>query len=495
MSTLSLNEIVKVTINLSPLAAVRNAFNLGLIIGTSTVIPTSERIRKYTSTDDMLSDGFTLFSPEYIAASIFLEQTLVPTYVYIGRQDLTATETPLQAVTACRLANSDWYAVTFANVIPKADILAVAGYVNSCTPSTAFFATTHDSDVPTATAGNVLLSLKALSYKRTLTQYSTDANTTYGYETGGDNAAIDIHSGTASTFKLAVDGDSTPKSIVLTLANCTSGTAIATEMQYQINSIGGIYAAVTVIFNTTTTNYIITSGTTGSSSSVICTAGATLDASSVLKLGTANGAVDTAGTTTYIPSAVAIMGYAMGANDGTANSTYTLAYKEEVGVTTEALTTTQVASIKDANGNVYINRGSSYNLFEQGHMANGTSFDELINLDKLQNDIQLTVMDLLYANRKIPQTDDGVNQIVHALNVVCESNVTIGFIAPGIWNAAAVGNLSTGDVLTKGYLIQADTVASQSQADREARKSPNIYIAVKLAGAIEYVVITVDVNR
>jgi hypothetical protein len=495
LSTLSLNEIVKVTINLSPLSAVRNAFNLGLIIGTSTVIPALERVRKYTSTTDMISDGFSLSSPEYIAASIFLSQSLVPTYVYIGRQDLTATETPLQAVEACRLANSDWYTVTFANVIPKADILAVAGYLEPATPASAYFYTTHDTDALSGAAGNVFTSLKALSYKRSIGQYSTYANTTAGFETGAINAAIDIHSGTASTFKIAVDGDATPKSIVLTLANCTSGVNIATEMQYQIRSIGGAYANVSVVFNPTTVNYIITSGTTGSLSTVVVTAGATNDVSTTLKIGVANGATDTTGTTTYVPSVVAIMGYAMGANDGTANSTYTLAYKQEVGVTTENLTTTQVSTIKGNNGNVYINRGSQYNLFEQGHMANGTSFDELINLDKLQNDIQLTVMDLLYQNRKIAQTDAGVNQIVHALNVVCESNVTIGFIAPGIWNAAAVKNLATGDTLPKGYLIQADTVASQSQADRDARKSPNIYIAVKLAGAIEYVLITVDVNR
>jgi len=495
LSTLSLNEIVKVTINLSPLSAVRNAFNLGLIIGTSTVIPALERVRKYTSTTEMIEDGFPLSSPEYIAASIFLSQSLVPTYVYIGRQDLTASETPLQAVEACRLANSDWYLLNFANVIPKADILAIAGYIESTTPSSAFFYTTHDADALSGAAGNVGISLKALSYKRSLGQYSTYANATAGYETGDVNAAIDISGGTASTFKIAVDGDVTPKTIVLTLANCTSGVNIATEMQYQIRSIGDGYSAVSVVFNPTTVNYIITSGTTGASSSVVVTDGATNNVATTLKIGVANGATDTTGTTTYVPSTVSIAGYAMGANDGTANSTYTLAYKQEVGITTESLTTTQVATLKENNLNVYINRGSQYNLFEQGHMANGTSFDELINLDKLQNDIQLTVMDLLVQNRKIAQTDAGVNQIVHALNVVCESNVTIGFIAPGIWNAAPVKNLATGDVLPKGYLIQADTVASQSQADRDARKSPNIYIAIKLAGAIEFVLITVDVNR
>jgi hypothetical protein len=495
LSTLSLNEIVKVTINLSPTAAVRNAFNIGLIVGTSTVISATERIRKYTAVADMLTDGFTLTSPEYIAASIFMEQALVPTYVYIGRQDLTATETPVQAITACRAADNEWYTVTFASVLAKADILAVSAYIESATPASAFFYTTHDADALSGAAGNVFTTLKALNYKRSIGQYSTFANTTAGYTTGGVSAAIDLHSGTATNFKISVDGDATAQAITLNIANCTTGLTTAAEMQTQIRNLGGVYAAVTVTFNPTTINYIITSGTSGSLSSVVVTAGATLDVSSALKISVAGGATNTTGTTTYVPAAVAIMGWAMGANDGTANSAYTLAFKQEVGITTENITTTQELMIKGNNGNIYVSRGSQYELFELGVMSNGSYFDELINLDKLQNDMQLTVMDLLVANRKIAQTDSGVNMIVHALNTVCESNVTIGFIAPGIWNAAAVKSLATGDTLPKGYLVQADTIASQLQSDREARKSPNIYVAVKLAGAIQYVLISIDVNR
>ena len=56
-------------------------------------------------------------------------------------------------------------------------------------------------------------------------------------------------------------------------------------------------------------------------------------------------------------------------------------------------------------------------------------------------------------------------------------------------------NLKTGDALSTGYMVLADTLANQSQADRDARKSPPIYVAVKMAGAIEHVVIGIVVNR
>jgi len=70
-----------------------------------------------------------------------------------------------------------------------------------------------------------------------------------------------------------------------------------------------------------------------------------------------------------------------------------------------------------------------------------------------------------------------------------------GFLAPGQWNGQNILNLSTGDMLPKGYLVQAEPVASQAQADREARKCPPIYVAIKEAGAIHSLLIGVYVNR
>ena len=371
-SSLSLKQIVNVIINLSPKAAPRKAFNLGLIIGSAAVIPASERIRIYTDTDSMLEDGFTTADAEFKAAQLVFSQPLPPTRLAIGRWDKTKPETALEAVTACRDADNEWYTFTVCGAT-TADVKAIATYIESATPSSAYFFTTADFDIPAGTAGNIFEFLKEKLYRRTLGQYCSHSDT---------------------------------------------------------------------------------------------------------------------------PDAVAaILGYAMGANNGTANSAYTLAYKREIGVTVENLTNTQVEKIKGNNGNIYINRGTYYNVFEQGWMADGTSFDELINLDKLANDIQLAVMDVLYSNPKVPQTDSGVTTIINAINKACDQSVKIGFIAPGVWNGPAVLNLQNGQTLPKGYLVQAEPIASQDQADRDARKSPPIYVATKLAGAIEFVTIRVDVNR
>ena len=87
----------------------------------------------------------------------------------------------------------------------------------------------------------------------------------------------------------------------------------------------------------------------------------------------------------------------------------------------------------DANGNVYVNQGSYYNVFRQGLMSDGSRFDELIGLDTFVNSVQTQVMNLLTSALKIPQTDDGVALIINKVVGACEDALSTGFIAPGAW--------------------------------------------------------------
>lgn len=193
--------------------------------------------------------------------------------------------------------------------------------------------------------------------------------------------------------------------------------------------------------------------------------------------------------------AVAITGYAMGANTGLADSAYTLKFKKLVGVMADSLREAQVSDAEAVNANVYINRGATYDMFEQGTMADGTWFDEMINLDMLSNYIQLSVMDILSKTTKIPQTEAGVATIINAFLPDLDKAVDIGFLAPGIWTAPGFMDLEQGDAIEKGYLVMSEAIDEQSVADRDARICPPIYVALKLAGAIHSVVIQLNVNR
>jgi len=73
--------------------------------------------------------------------------------------------------------------------------------------------------------------------------------------------------------------------------------------------------------------------------------------------------------------------------------------------------------------------------------------------------------------------------------------VRVGFLGPGTWTGANILNLKTDDPLPAGYLVQAPALSTQTQADRELRKSVPLYIAIKEAGAVHSVLIGVYVNR
>ena len=377
----NLNRIVDIDVYTDKVAATRETFNIALILGSTNVIPASERLRNYLSVDDMLEDGFSLTDPEYIAANIYFSQSPAPDEVYIGRQDLTSSpaETILEALQDCRTKNTAWYIA----VCPEADNddhKLIAAYVETATPSTVYFFNSSDADILEAAPSpvDIVGYLKALSYSRTMAIYGTTQSAVY------------------------------PNNIY---------------------------------------------------------------------------------------EAAAAAGRACGLTTGLANSAYTMKFKDLVGIATEPLTTAQITNMEAKNCNVYLYYNKFYNWFEQGEMVNGMFYDRRVFLDMLVNDIQLSVADLLNAAVKIPQTDSGVTQLIQACNSACENSKTLGFLGPGTWTGVDVLNLKNGDTLPKGYLVQAASLADQSTADRTARKSPTLYVAIKEAGAIHSVLIGIYDNQ
>lgn len=178
------------------------------------------------------------------------------------------------------------------------------------------------------------------------------------------------------------------------------------------------------------------------------------------------------------------------------NSTITLMFKQEPGVTGEDLTQNQAATLKAKRCNVFVDYVNDTVIIQYGTMAGPAFFDEIHGLDWLQNAIQTACYNVLYTSTtKVPQTDAGVNQLVNAIGQVCSQAVLNGLVAPGVWNGPGFGQLTTGQYLKTGFYIFAQSVALQSQADRESRAAPPIQVAIKLAGAIQSVDVIVDVNR
>lgn len=191
----------------------------------------------------------------------------------------------------------------------------------------------------------------------------------------------------------------------------------------------------------------------------------------------------------------ALCGYAMGANDGTAGSAFTLAYKPLAGIEPDVLTEAELSAVRAANGNVYVRRAGVYSVLERGVMTNGEPFDARLGLDQLAEEIRLSVADLLCNTKtKVPQTESGMTQIKAAVAAACQKAVRTGFLGDGVWTQADLLTLSKGDALP-GFVVLSEPLDEQSDADRAARKSPPVYVALKLAGAVESVAVKVVVDR
>ncbi len=377
---LPVSNVVNVDVIMSPVAATGRNFGALLILGTSTVIPVTERIRQYSAIED-IGDDFGVDSPEYEAATIFFSQSPKPTLVYIGRWAKTlaeseagAVETLLQAVNAS-LQYTNWYGLAIADSadLVEADVISVAAAIEASSLSRILAVTTDDVNVLVAgNTDNIGYKLKAAGYGRTFWQYSSSSK----------------------------------------------------------------YAAISAFGRAFTVNF------TGN------------------------------------------------------NTTITLKFKTEPGVTYETLTTTQAAAIDSINGNVYVYYANDTAIIQQGVMANGDFFDERHGLDWLQNYVQTNLYNLLYTSAtKIPQTDAGVTRLMTNVEASLDQAVNNGLVAPGVWNGGPIGQIESGDTLTKGYYVYADSVDNQAQSDREARKSPVIQAALKLAGAIHYGDVQINVVR
>ncbi|WP_413226585.1 DUF3383 family protein [Burkholderia glumae] len=178
------------------------------------------------------------------------------------------------------------------------------------------------------------------------------------------------------------------------------------------------------------------------------------------------------------------------------STTLTLMFKQEPGIVAEALTSTQADTLQAKNCNVYVGYDNNTSILQYGVTPSGIFVDSVYNALWFRNDIQTAVYNLLYTSpTKIPQTDAGNAQIAATISSVCDQAVTNGYLAPGTWNSAGFGALAQGQALSKGYYIYTPPIASQSQADREARKSVVFQIAAKEAGAIHSADIAVTVNR
>jgi hypothetical protein len=116
----------------------------------------------------------------------------------------TIGESPLEAVTACRIQNPNWYICSFVGTAADADKTAIASYIEGASPASQYFTVSSEASVLNGSVSSLPGLLQALDLRRTLCTYATTQGGTYplnahisgaaaGYAMGANNQAADSY--------------------------------------------------------------------------------------------------------------------------------------------------------------------------------------------------------------------------------------------------------------------------------------------------------------
>ena len=178
------------------------------------------------------------------------------------------------------------------------------------------------------------------------------------------------------------------------------------------------------------------------------------------------------------------------------NTAHTMHLKTITGLAADSgMTQTILTAAMNAGVDTYPDIGGAASVFISGV---NQFFDQVYTRLAFKLRLQIAGFNYLaQTNTKIPQTEQGMSGLKGAYRKICQMFVTNGTFAPGTWNSST----TFGDpddhiknIAAMGFYIYSDPIASQSQAERETRVAPGIYIAAKDAGSIHSGDVTVHVE-
>lgn len=486
---LKTSRLINVTVSLSEVGAQYANYDSLLILGDTSVIGVGERIRSYNGIDEVAED-FSTTDPEYLASVKFFAQSPQPESVFIGRWASSATKAylPGGVLTSTEQTLTTWTAITNGSFN-----ITIDGTAKSL--SSLSFASAANLNAVATVISTALGSAGTCTWNG---QYFTITSAT---------------SGTSSSVAYATAGSSGTN--IATMLKLTSTTASPPVAGYAAESLDTCVAALdnlptfwyglTVVSATaqqadliTVSDYIEAAGNhihgISTSNTQVLSSTVTTDVASVCKAAGYKRTFVQYSQAAYV--AASFFGRAFTVDWAGSNTTITLMWKKEPGVTPETLTASQADTLISKRCNFYVYYDNDTAILQNGVMSGDAFFDDIHGIDAFANALAVNLWNALYTSTtKIPQTDAGNHQLVTVAEATCATYVTNGFFAPGTWNIGGFGTLKQGDYLDKGYYVYCAPCSTQSVADRTARKSMPIQVAGKLAGAIHSVDVGVTINR
>lgn len=488
---LPVNRIINVDVFLNPQAASVPNINSLLIVGDSDIINVSERIRSFSSLTEVAA-AFGTSAEEYLAARDFFGQSPTPDQLYIGKWARTAVAGRLigGALSAAQQVLANFTAITTGSLK-----IAIDGAAAVTVTALNFSAATTLNGV--AAILNSALTGATATWNGTqfiIKSSTTGATSSIGFpQTPGSGTNIATVFGLTSVLgATSVDGI-----VAETALECVTIMAGLSTYWYGLNFAYSAMAnsdsvAVAGFIESATPVHIF--GVTSQEAAAI-DSGATSDIGYLLEAaGYTRSFVQYSTTSPY--AAASMFGRILTTDFNANNSTITLMFKQEPGVTPETLTSAQANALDAKRYNYFVNFDNDTAIIVNGWCSGDAYIDEIVGLDWLAGRITTDAYNLLYTSpTKIPQTDAGNQQIANTIAASCAAAVNNGLLGPGTWGQSGFGQLKLGDYMPTGFYVYTPPIANQSSADREARRSVTFQVAAKLQGAVQSVDITVNVNR
>ncbi len=422
---MSLADIVNVQITTETGAVLQAGFGVPLILSAHNI--NSDRIRFYTQTADMLSDGFLSSSPEVKAASALFAQNPRPERVAVGRRDNRPTQ-----------------AFTLTPVVGNA-----ASYRVKLNGQVAAFVSDASATLAEVTAG-LAAALTALAVPNVTVADAGTAVTLTGAAPGVwfDVESLDVSRLAVAQTHAAADPAADLAAILAADASWY-GVVSLFNSSAEVAAIAGWVEANGKLFIAQTND------------SAVLTA-ATDDVASVLKTGNyARTAL------IYSPSLGAFadaawLGRCLPFDPGSE----TWKFKTLAGVPSTQLTATQVTNLRGKNANFYYTVAGRA-ITAEGMVAAGEFIDTIRGRDWFQARTQERIYMRLANAKKLAMTDAGIAVIEAEVRAQIQDGIDVGFLAAD-----------------PEPVVRVPRASALSSTDKAARHLRGITFDAVIAGAI-----------
>lgn len=177
-------------------------------------------------------------------------------------------------------------------------------------------------------------------------------------------------------------------------------------------------------------------------------------------------------------------------NYGLRDSVITACFKDGAGISPCNITETQLTILTSRRCNVFVRVGNTARTYRYGMQSSPTWWtDSFTGACNFREELQVSVCNALYRNKKLPYTTRGQAVIISAIAVICDRYVYNGYLADrdvlDLINENGYSTLSA-------YRIDPTPIYRATDTERANRILPPIHVIIYEAGAIHHVDIAVD---